>query len=481
MLERLLAVGLTAVIAAVYGASAASDTYFLALVVPLSVGVILAEATYTTLLPRFTAADSTLLPPAVRVSAVLGGTLTIGYAGVVLAVWPTRVGVWLIFAPMILTFTVTGVYSAALVASGRYVLATLRVPAATALTLFLVATIGHATHSLVLLSSAITASQLAVVVVLAAANRGPRRGHGGPDIRDVFRGVAAVAAAGAVYGPVAVVAERALATTLPAGSISLLAFARGFALTPLLLPNAIANGIFPSTSERFGAADDIRVRSLVTTAMRLSVTAAAISTIFLVITRRDLVRIAIEHGALSAHDATQTARLLAVMSGVLVGHATLIVAVRALFAIERRRPVAIISAVGILVYVAAAVPLASYEHAVGLATAYVISGTVGGLTAAAFVARALSLKPAATMVGWLVRPLPMVVAFGSASISVHMALGAAKTIPGALAALAGTFIAGACAFAAISAVLRTEEYLLLRGWWRRRREGKDPRNRARGR
>ena len=50
----MLALVLVAVVAALFGATGASSTYFLALIVPITLGVSTSEAFYTALLPRFT-------------------------------------------------------------------------------------------------------------------------------------------------------------------------------------------------------------------------------------------------------------------------------------------------------------------------------------------------------------------------------------------------------------------------------------------
>ena len=129
---------LVAIVAALFGASGASSTYFLALVVPITLGVSASEAFYTALLPRFTSRTRPpreLLHASLRIAGafVLAGTAV--YIGILVAVSPDRLSVWLAFSPVIAATGLNGVYAAFLTAERRYALAILRVPLGTGIAL----------------------------------------------------------------------------------------------------------------------------------------------------------------------------------------------------------------------------------------------------------------------------------------------------------------------------------------------------------
>src|SRR5262245_18656495 len=95
VLDRTLALVLLAVIAGAYGASGDSDTYFLALVIPLAVGGALTEAVYAALLPHFTSREARAsVKGAAWFSALTAFALTAVYVGGVLVAWPDQIGVW---------------------------------------------------------------------------------------------------------------------------------------------------------------------------------------------------------------------------------------------------------------------------------------------------------------------------------------------------------------------------------------------------
>ena len=87
----MLALVLVAVVAALFGATGASSTYFLALIVPITLGVSTSEAFYTALLPRFTRKSRPsrdLLHASLRIAGafVLAGTAL--YIAILVAVSP---------------------------------------------------------------------------------------------------------------------------------------------------------------------------------------------------------------------------------------------------------------------------------------------------------------------------------------------------------------------------------------------------------
>jgi len=125
-------------VAALFGATGRSSTYFLALIVPVTLGVSASEALYTVLLPAFTRPGRpprALLHASLRIAAPLVLLANVLYVAVVLGVSPGRLSVWLAFSPLVAAVGLNGVYAAFLTAERRYPLAILRVPLGSAIAL----------------------------------------------------------------------------------------------------------------------------------------------------------------------------------------------------------------------------------------------------------------------------------------------------------------------------------------------------------
>src|SRR5436189_377740 len=101
--ERVLALALIALLAALFGASVQSDAYFFALIVPTAIGTALGEGTYTALLQRVERSPERPISATARVAlpSILG--VAVVYVAVLLAVRPGHEAVWLAFSPVIVT------------------------------------------------------------------------------------------------------------------------------------------------------------------------------------------------------------------------------------------------------------------------------------------------------------------------------------------------------------------------------------------
>ena len=272
---------------------------------------------------------------------------------------PSDLGVWLAFTGLIAAQPLAGVYAAFLTAERRYALATMRVPFITA--------VGFAA-ALVLLSfwGSITAiavgltvgyvAQLLLLVVLEPRRPAPR-GASPPRAR-VLGPASSVFVATLVGGQLVVILERALASTLATGSVTLLANARGFVLVPAMAAQALASGVFPAASERFRELGQAGLSRLALTAIRLAVLIGMVSAVYVALCRRELIEVVLERGEFDEEDAQATARLIAIMAGSLLGISVAAVAGRALFGMGRQRFVAIVSGAAVALYAVAAVGLA---------------------------------------------------------------------------------------------------------------------------
>jgi len=328
--ERLLALVLIAIVAALFGATRQSSTYFLALIVPITLGVSTSEAFYTALLPVFTRASRpprTLLYAALRVAVPVALAATALYIAVLLAISPSQLSVWLAFSPVLASTGLNGVYAAFLTADRRYPLAIMRVPLATGIALAFVAAVLPFWRSTTTLALGISLGQIATLALLAWRSRAAPSGTDrGVEISAaaLFTSAAAVFAATLVGGQLVIVVERFLASGLVAGAVALLAFARGLALLPVMFAQALGSGIFPAATERFEALERESLARLALTGLRLSILAGLVSTAYVVICRQELVRIAFQRNAFGSGDTRETATLVAIMAASLAKGETLI-------------------------------------------------------------------------------------------------------------------------------------------------------------
>ncbi len=276
-----------------------------------------------------------------------------------------------------------------------------------------------------------------------------------------------------VGGQLIVLIERILASSLAAGSVTLLVNARGFVLVAAMAAQAIGSGVFPAASERFRELGREGLADLALTAVRLAALIALVSAAYVSICRRQLIEVVLQRGKFDASDTAETARLIAIMAGALLGVSVGAVAGKALFGVGRQRFVAVVSAAGVVLYVGAAVGLREAWGVDGLAAAFLVSAVVTGTALAVALAHAVGLSVAATVRNWVVIPVALAAAFALAAGGVWLAIGRpTEGVPAALATLVATGIAGLAALAAAVVAGRTREYELLRGALRARGLGR---------
>lgn len=463
----MLALVLVAVVAALFGATGASSTYFLALIVPITLGVSTSEAFYTALLPRFTRRTlppRELLHSSLRIAAaiVLAGTAV--YIGILVAASPARLSVWLAFSPLIATTGLNGVYAAFLTAERRYTLAIMRVPLGTGIALAVAAIVLPFWESTTALAIAVSAGQLATLALLAVQARGAPAGDGSERITasSLFSSSAAVFVSTLLGGQLVLVVERFLANGLVAGAVALLAYARGIALLPVMFAQAVGSGVFPAAAERYKALQRESLTRLAVNAMRLSVLAGLVSTAYVVICRRELVQVAFERRAFTAEDAATTATLVGILAAALTGASITADGARTLFALGRRREVLVVSVGALALYVVAAVVLREAYGLNGLATAFPIAATAGGVALAIVLVRRLGIGMGRVAREWIAAPVALACAFTVGALAVWLPFGGPH--PGFAAALGTAVAVGLGGLAVLGVAIRFArglEYSLL--------------------
>jgi putative peptidoglycan lipid II flippase len=461
-----LALVLVGVVAALFGATGASSTYFLALIVPITLGVSASEAFYTALLPRFTSPARParrLLHSSMRIAGAFVVAGTALYVAILVAVRPERLSVWLAFSPLVAATPLSGVYAAFLTAERRYSLAILRVPIGTAIALVISAVVLPFWESTTALAIAVSAGQLATLALLALQARGAAGGEADEiSASSLFSSSTAVFASTLLGGQLVIVVERFLASGLVVGAVALLAYARGIALLPVMFAQAVGSGVFPAAAERFKTLERDSLARLALNGVRLSVLAGLVSTAYVVMCRRELVQIAFERRAFTSSDAATTALLVGILATAVTGASLTATAARVLFALGRRREVLVISIGALALYVVAAVALREIFGLNGLAAAFPLAATAGGVVAAIVLVQRLELARGRVFRAWVLLPVALAAAFTAGALAVWLPFGGAHHAFGpALATAIGVGLAGLAALALAIRLTHGLEYSLL--------------------
>jgi peptidoglycan biosynthesis protein MviN/MurJ (putative lipid II flippase) len=303
---------------------------------------------------------------------------------------------------------------------------------------------------------------LLVVLVLARGSEVPsNRVDEGVSLGAVARATASVFLATLVGGPLVVVVERAVAAGLAAGSIALLTFARNLALVPLMISQALANGIFPVATVRRGLDEHASVGRLLVSGFRVGVLVSLSASAFLVICRRDIVRIALQRGALTPSDANAVAQLLVTFSGAVVALAVSALAARALFALGRYRFVTQLSALSLALYVVLAVALGSAYGRQGLAIAFLLSAFAGGTVAAAVLLRAANVAWRVFLTESLLAPLGFACVFAAGAYAgLRLSPLGSDTLASSIGRIVPAAASGLALLAAAVLLVRGSEYRL---------------------
>jgi putative peptidoglycan lipid II flippase len=381
---------------------------------------------------------------------VLAGTAL--YIAILVAVSPDRLSVWLAFSPIVAATGLNGVYAAFLTAERRYALAILRVPIGTAIALGVAAVVLPFWESPTALAIAVSTGQVATLALLAVRARSAPKGAGAESISPsgLFSSAAAVFASTLLAGQLVIVFERFLAAGLISGAVALLAYARGIALLPVMFAQAVGNGVFPAAAERFKALKRASLVRLATTAMRLTVLAGLVSTAYVVICRRELVQIAFERRAFTAEDAATTATLVAILAAAVTGASLSATAARTLFALRRRRDVLAISIAALALYLVAAVVLREAFGLDGLAAAFAVATTAGGVSLTIVLVARLGIDGGRILREWVLAPAALAAAFTAGALAVWLPFGGTHASFGAALATAIAVGLGGLALLAVA-------------------------------
>jgi peptidoglycan biosynthesis protein MviN/MurJ (putative lipid II flippase) len=257
-------------------------------------------------------------------------------------------------------------------------------------------------------------------------------------------------ASGVVGGQTFVLLERAFAASLGVGAVSTISYARGVVFTPMIMSQAIAMGLYPAMVRAHEARDPEFVRDSFFRGLRMTLLAAGTAVIFLLIFGGDLVRVLLQRGELSSHDATAVTHSLLAFTPAVAGTMLLIITSRAFYAIDWFRGLIWSQCVVLVFYIPLAFILRGDAGATGLALSFGIAELAGGLAATWMVAKR-------THAGWadarklrsVAPPLLLVLA----TVGATRILLDNVSIPGDVDALVESVLGGAVALIAATVYL----------------------------
>jgi putative peptidoglycan lipid II flippase len=430
-LDRLFAFAQIVIIAYAFGASNGADVFFLASIVPLTIGVVVGESLSRSLLTmlvsaRHDAPPKELAAAGAIISVAIVSALTAVYLAVALPLvgWlhpggSRALGPWIAFAPLGIALALSGYLGGVLVWLQRYVWAALRYPVGAGAALALLAAAIHFTNGLNTVAVGITVGYAIALIPLYAAVAA-RLGKNwvlhatGVGFRAAWEGrrrVGAGVGAGLMGGQLIVLLERLFAAPLGAGSVASLAYARGVAGAPALATEALAAGAYPGFVRAHSVGDRDFLEQSFLVWFRTSILVGVAFAGFFVAFGHDVIALLFERGRFGEADVGRSgAMLVAFALSTLAGGVTALF-VTTLYGLDRFTGILYRELGVFAAYLVLAPSLRLAYGAVGLAWAFSLAQTAGAILAGALVARHLGLGarglirkgllPVATHVGFL--------------------------------------------------------------------------------
>lgn len=402
-------------IAAVLGSSTRADLYFIASIVPLTLGGIGGEALYVSVLPaavEFHGSADRLFSAGFWVSTSLLAALTAFYVLSVVVVVPLlepagSAGLlpWLAFAPVVLLLGLATYCAAVLLYYERYVLPPFRTAAAALVTLVLTAVAFVLGGGVIAIGLAVSAGYAFALLLLLLELRtiGRLAIFRFPDRQSLhlvlgrWRQFVDSLSSGLIGGQVFVLIERVLAAPLGVGAVSSLSYARGVAFTPTLLSSSIAQGIYPGIMRARAADAQAYVRETFISGLRLTVFVAMAVATYVALFAGDVTTVLFQWGAVTSRSLTDLADALEAFALGLMGSMLMILTARVLSALDHFRGIVLSQAAALVVYLVVAPVLRAAGGTAGLALAFGIAEVAGAAIAVATIARRIDLGPGAVV------------------------------------------------------------------------------------
>jgi putative peptidoglycan lipid II flippase len=410
-LDRLFAFAQIVLIAYAFGGSNGADVFFLASIVPLTIGVVVGESLSRSLLTMLVSTEGSR---AQRELAAAGALISVGIVTVITAVYlavalplvsslhpdgSRALGPWIGFAPLGVALALTGYLGGVLVWRHRYVWAALRYPLGGGAALALLAAAIHFTNGLNTVAAAVSAGYVLAVPVLyvAVAARlgsdwifhatwsGFRAAWAGR------RRFGAGVGAGFVGGQLIVLLERLFAAPLGAGSVAELAYARGVASAPALVTEALSAGAYPGFVRAHSGGNTEFMRESFLVWFRITIMLGVAFAAFFAAFGTDVIALLFERGRFGPYEVGRTGAMLVGFALSTLAGAAAALFVTTLYGLDRFTGILYRELVVFGTYLVLA-PLLRYTvGAIGLAWAFSLAQTVGAVLAGGLVVRYLGL------------------------------------------------------------------------------------------
>ena len=467
LLERAGAFGQVLLIAAVLGSTSRADLYFIASIVPLTIGNVVGEALAASVLPRAQHARdqeaTRLFSGGFWIALAVLSVVTAAYLVMVAIFVPRTVPAgsasllpWIAFAPVGLCFGLTAYCAAPLLHYERYVWPALRGAAATIVGLVLTAVVVVLGGGVVWIGLAVSAGYgvalLLLMLEIVAIGRIaifelPTR-WGIRQVASLWPKLFASATSGVIGGQVFVLIERILTAPLGVGAVASISYARGVAYTPAILGQAIGAGVYPSVLRAHAAEAVDFVRHRFVSGLRLTLFVTAVSGSYLALYSADIADVLFGRDAVSPSSLLAVQHCLVAFSLALLGWMLTIYASRLFGALNLFRGLVIQELVALVVYLAVVFPLRSALGVPGVALAFGIGQVIGGLAATVLIGRKLDIRLAEiarrAVLPAALRATPVVLA-----LVVVKAVGVARDMPAIVVAGAGALTAAGIAAASL--------------------------------
>jgi putative peptidoglycan lipid II flippase len=408
--DRGLAFAQVALVAALFGVGTPADQYFLASVVPLTIGFVLGEPfnrAFLTLLVRTRdRAEGTALAAAGLILCSLTLIIaTLTYVVCVIVVVPAAspagspdLAPWLVFA---LTGPAMGLslyFGAILLWLERYAWAAVRLPLTSCASLTAAAVLAAWTHpSVAELVAAVTGGYvfagfaLYLVVAWSLGAAWPARVTRAA-LRNALashRRLAGPMVGGVVGGQVIVLMERLFAAPLGPGAVASISYARGLAGAPAAVGVAVGAGSYPAIVRAEAARSRDYLLGALVRGLRVSAALGAALSIFIAMYADGIVQVLFERGSFTDASSERVSRLLiafalSTLAANLVGFLA-----QVLYGLDRFTALFYAQGVVFVAYIVLAPGLRAWAGLTGLAVAFSLAQSAGAVLSYVLAARAI--------------------------------------------------------------------------------------------
>jgi putative peptidoglycan lipid II flippase len=411
LLDRASSFGQIIILAAVFGATRRADLYFIAAIVPLTIGTIVGEPFgrgLMTLLLQTKTRERQLAVAAsgFLVCAVMLVALTTLYADIAYLVvrvsspaGDSSYAPWLVFSFVAPALGLSGYLGGLLVWLEKYTAQAFLVPLVNsaglvALGVAVVFSDRVVWAAAAVVSGYILACMFAFILVSRELGATWFARVDAAALRQVFasrKSVISPILGGLVGNQVVVMIERVFASTLGPGAIATLSYARGISTAPATLSQAVGAGVYPGIARADASGSQETVRNLFLTGLRLNVYLGAVFAVYIGLFSTPLMAFLLQRGEFQVASSERAGRALAAFALSTFATSLLMYVIAVLYGVGGFKGLLYRSLTVLGSYLLLAPFFLFAFGATGLALAFSLAQTAGALLAVVLVSSRLSL------------------------------------------------------------------------------------------